>query len=71
MKADERVEHLYNMHNFLTSNIDFNTFPSKVDGRYVRGMPLQTNEALLQIISTHILLYTMAKDVFTKLNMLI
>ena len=62
MKAGERVEHLYNMHDFLTSNIDFDTFPSKVDGRYVRGMSVQTFEALLQNISTHILLYTMAKD---------
>ena len=62
MKADKRVEHLYNINDFLTSNTDFDTFPSKVDGRYVRGMPVQTFEALLQNISTHILLYTMAKD---------
>ena len=35
MKADERVEHLFTMHEFLTRNIDFNSIPSKVDGRYV------------------------------------
>ena len=35
MKADKRVEHLFYMHEFLTRNIDFSSFPSKVDGRYV------------------------------------
>ena len=64
--AEERVEYLYNMHWFLTKNIDFDTFPSKVHGMYIRGMPIQTYEAILQNISTRIFLYRIAIGVVYK-----
>ena len=60
--ADLRVRYLFEMHKFLTKNIDFHTFPSKVCGHYVHGMPVQTFEAILQNISTCIYLYSLAKD---------
>ena len=62
MKADECVEHWVNMHNYLTQDIDFNKFPSPFSSRYIKGMPIQTFEALLQISSTRIYLYAAAVD---------
>ena len=45
---------------FLTKDISFNRFPFPLTGRYWRGMPIQTYEALLQNICTRIQLYDLA-----------
>ena len=45
------------MHHFLTAGIDFDKLPGKCSESYVRGMPVQTFEAILQCISTCIFLY--------------
>ena len=55
--ADTRVMHLYKMHKFLTQGIDFDTYPFEHIGKYIRGMPTTTWEALLQNISTRIALF--------------
>ena len=62
IRADLRVTLLYNMYCFLTHDIDFNRFPFTLTGRYWRGMPLQTYEALLQNICTRIQLYDIAHN---------
>ena len=62
IKADVRVTLLYNMFNYLTKDIDFNRFPFPLCGRYWRGMPIQTYEALLQNICTRIQLYLSANN---------
>ena len=59
MHADKHVQCLYDMHEFLTRGIDFDDFPSPF-GRYVKGMPIQTYEAILQNISTCLPLYSFA-----------
>ena len=48
------------MHYFLTEDLDFDQFPSEVTGRYIKGMPMLTFEALLQSISTRIYLYQLS-----------
>ena len=50
------------MHQFLTTGIDFNKFPGLCSGRHVRGMPIQTFEAILQNIATRITLYSLSSD---------
>ena len=60
IKADERVEYWYDTHEFLTRGVDFKQFPSQLCGCYVKGMSVQTFEALLQICSTRIYLYALA-----------
>ena len=62
IKADERVEYWYDTHEFLTRGVDFKQFPSPLCSRYVKGMPIQAFEALLQICSTYIYLYALAVD---------
>ena len=62
IKADECIEHWYNMHNYLTQDIDFNRFPSPFSCCYIKGMLIQTFEALLQICLMRIYLYAMAVD---------
>ena len=62
IKIDERVEYWYDTHEFLTRGVDFKQFPSPLCSHYVKGMPVQTFEALLQICSTHIYLYALAVD---------
>ena len=62
LKADEWVEYLYDMHHFLTTGIDFHKFPALCSGRHVRGMPIQTFEAILQNIATRITLYSLSSD---------
>ena len=62
IKADERVEYWHNTHEFLTRGMDFKKFPSPLCSCYVKGMPVQTFEALLQICSTRIYLYALAVD---------
>ena len=62
IRADECVEHWYNMHNYLTQDIEFNKFPSPFSHCYIKGMQIQTFEALLQICSVRIYLYTAAVD---------
>ena len=57
--TDKRVQCLYEMHNFLTKDIDFDAFPS-LFGCYIKGMPIQTYKAILQNISTCIQLYKFA-----------
>ena len=49
------------MHEFLLRDIDFTEFPPKFT-RYIKGMPIQTFEAILQNISTRIHLYAFAFD---------
>ena len=61
-KADEHVEHWYNMHNYLTQDLEFNKFPSLFSHRYIKGMLIQTFKALLQICSMRIYLYAVAVD---------
>ena len=62
LRADEWVEYLYDMHTFLLKDIKFSDFPSVLCGRYIRGMPVQTWEAILQLTSTQLYLYSMAHD---------
>ena len=62
LKADEWVEYLYDMHHFLTTGIDFHKFPTLFSGRHMRGMPIQTFEAILQNIATRITLYSLSSD---------
>ena len=62
IKADERVEYWYNTHEFLTRGVNFKQFPSPLCSCYVKGIPVQTFEALLQICSTCIYLYALAVD---------
>ena len=60
--ADVRVSGLYEMHKFLTDDMNFWSVPFQQPGRYIHGMTWQTFEALLQMISTHITLYSFAAD---------
>ena len=62
IKADERVEYWYETHEFLTRGLDFKQFSSQICNCYVKGMPVQTFEAILQICLTCIFLYTLAVD---------
>ena len=62
VRADVRVTLIYNMYSFLTSDIDFNSFPFPLTGWYWKGMPIQTYEALLQSICTRIQLYSRAHN---------
>ena len=62
VRADLRVTLLYDMYSFLTSDIDFNSFPFPLTGRYWKGMPIQTYEALLQSICTRIQFYSQAHN---------
>ena len=57
-----RVKYWYDTHEFFTRGVDFKQFPSPLCGLYVKGMPIQTFEALLQICSTHTYLYALAVD---------
>ena len=62
IKAGERVEYWYDTHEFLARGVDFEQFPSPLCSCYVKGMPIQTFEALLQICSIRIYLYVLAVD---------
>ena len=62
LRADLRVTWLYDMFTFLTKDINFNSFPFPLTGRYWKGVPIQTYEALLQNICTRIQLYTYANN---------
>ena len=62
IRADTRVSMLYNMYRFLTKDIDFDRFPFPLTGRYWRGMPIQTYEAILQNVCTRIQLYRLAHN---------
>ena len=59
-RADECIEYLYDMHTFLMKGIKFKDFPSVLCYRYIHGMPVQTWEAIMQLISTRLYLYSMA-----------
>ena len=63
LRADVRVHGLYEMHKFLTDDMNFWSVPFQQQGRYIHGMTWQTFEALLQMISTRITLYSFAADV--------
>ena len=58
--ADDRVKVLTEMHEFLTKEINFDSVPFQYPGRYIKGLSWQTYEAILQMISTRIQLYTFA-----------
>ena len=60
LSADEQVSKLFDMHNFLTRGINFNCVPFQFPGWYVKGLTWQTYEAILQMISTRIQLYSFA-----------
>ena len=59
--ADERMCLITQFHNFLTKDINFDKFPPQF-GHYVKGMPIQTYEAILQNISCQLHLYEIAFD---------
>ena len=46
----------------ITRGLDFKMYPSQLCSHYVKGMPVQTFEALLQICSTCIYWYALAAD---------
>ena len=48
------------MHEFLTKGINFDSVPFQYPERYIKGLTWQTYEAILQMISTRIQLYTFA-----------
>ena len=50
------------MHQFLTSGVNFDCIPFQFPGRYIKGLTWQTYEALLQMISTRIQLYSETCD---------
>ena len=50
------------MHKYLTQDIEFNKFPSLFSHHYIKGMLIQTFQALLQICSMRIYLYAVAVD---------
>ena len=58
--ADYRVASFYEMYSFLTKDCNFDHFPSQFCHRNYKGVPIQTFEALLQNITTHIQLYSFA-----------
>ena len=62
LKADEQVEYLFDMHQFLTKGINFHKFLGLCSGRHVRGMPIQTFKTILQNIATRISLYSLSND---------
>ena len=62
LSADTRVLYLTDMHKFLIKGINFSAVPFQYPGRYIKGLTWQTYEALLQMISTQIQLYTFAKE---------
>ena len=62
LSADTRVLYLTDMHKFLIKGVNFNAVPFQYPGRYIKGLTWQTYEALLQMISTWIQLYTFAKE---------
>ena len=62
LSADTRVLYLMKMHEFLMKGINFDAIPFQYPGRYIKGITWQTYEALLQMISTRIQLYTFAQD---------
>ena len=62
LSADERVQHLFAMHEFLTKAVNFDSVPFQFTGRYIHGMTWQTYEAILQMISTQIQLYAYSRD---------
>ena len=57
-----QLEYWYDTYEFLTRGVDFKQFPSQLCSCYVKGMPVQTFEALLQICSIRIYLYALAMD---------
>ena len=60
--ADECVECLFNMHKFLTKGINFHKTLSKCCSQYIKGMLVQTFEAISQNISVRIVLYSLTRD---------
>ena len=62
LSADTRVTYLCEMHNFLTDGVNFNSVPFQFIGRYIKGLMWQTYEALLQMISMRIQLYSFSNQ---------
>ena len=58
--ADDCVKALTEMHEFLMKGINFDSVPFQYPGRYIKGLTWQTYEAILQMISTRIQLFTFA-----------
>ena len=54
------IRALYNMHAFLTRNINFETFPCSMS-KYIEDMSIQIFKEILQNISTCISLYGLSK----------
>ena len=59
--VDERMHLLTQFHNCLMKDINFDKFPPQFC-HYVKGMPIQTYEAILQNISCQLQLYEIAFD---------
>ena len=55
IKPNEHVNHWIDMHNFLVKDVDFTNFPPP--STHVKGIPIVTDEGLLQGITTCIMLY--------------
>ena len=62
LSANEGVQHLFAMHEFLTKEVNFDSVPFQFTGRYICRMTSQTYEAILQMISTRIQLYSYSRD---------
>ena len=59
ISAQERVERLVDMHDYLTSGLSFDCFPAPVS--YVKSIPIVTYEAILGNISTRLQLYSICQ----------
>ena len=60
LSADTRVTYLTEMHEFLSKGVNFDSVPFQYPGRYIKCITWQTYEALLQMISMRIQLYSFA-----------
>ena len=58
MSVHNRLQHLIDMHNYLTTFYDARTYPPPTT--HIYGLPLQTFEMLLQATSLCIALYTLS-----------
>ena len=60
LSAEERVQRLVEMQEYLTRDISFETFPPQ--GTHIKGMPVVTFEAILANVATRIQLYDICQE---------
>ena len=60
IRADNRIADLVGMHKYLTSGVNFDSFPPP--GSWVKGIPIVTFEAILANVSTRIQLYSICSQ---------